>query len=160
MSEVFEVPMEVKRVVEFTSSQVERSKDIIIPMFYISKGEKMEMVACPFRDEFEKVSAGNFIREKAKKMEADFVMFVSESWALALTKEEQDEFQANREKWPQVKDHPKAIDIIMFQYQSKDALWLGKSKVTIAEDGSKSVDPCEWVKTDKGTVSGKMANWL
>jgi hypothetical protein len=60
-------------------------------------------------------------------MEADYVVFVAESWT--IKPEDTDEFMKNREKYRQVSDFPRCLECVLFTIETTTTLKMGMAPI-------------------------------
>lgn len=128
--------------------------DNLMPMFFVGNNDETNVVATPFRNDDEKNQAAAAVRHFAAKMNANFILFISEAWTLK-THEASEDYMANREKYKyDMGNHPDAVEIAMFQVETEATMWMGSCE--IGKD--RTLGELKWVKCE--TMKGRFANLL
>jgi len=130
----------------------------LIPIIFIfnSKSKRVGAAFMDFKNQREKEGMVNKVKELVKELKADATLFICESWALQLEGKEGEEFAKNREKYGQVKDHPKAFDCIMFSLESRQGTWMANTRVL--EDERTTEEDIKLKKLDGS--EGLMSNFI
>jgi hypothetical protein len=139
------------------------SKMGVMPVAFVGSTEtgKMGVVRLDFSgNTFAEVAkakdaCGNAIRRIAQATEADFVIFVSESWT--VPQEHVKEFMDNRDKYPSVESFPHRAEMVMISVETGTTTWLGKCSLSGVQ-GDRIVGEPEFFKADR--YEGRFAQFL
>lgn len=96
------------------------------------------------------------VREMAKTHEADFVMLVSESYALEDASAAH--YLANRAQYPTVKSHPDCKECVTFHLDTLAGNFIGRALIEKSPAGVRSVAAPEFIRSD--SVEGRFARFL
>lgn len=147
-----ELPESLKKSVEGILAAARENfekSEYLLPMFYVSNSAKNEtaLVATPFtsQDPNDKRAVAWQVKKIARDMDADSLVFVSESWA--VRPEDAKEFMENRDKYPNVRDFPKRIDVLSLLIESNFGNFHGSIETT----GRKVTGTLHFQRTDKST---------
>lgn len=105
-----------------------KANECLLPVFFIGNHDGMKIIAAPFENEHEKAMAAWVVKETAKRENADFVLFVAESYTIkdqAAVKE----FLANRDKYPSLSEHPQAIEVVVFSLETHSGRHIGMAEI-------------------------------
>lgn len=145
----------VQKVIETAKDNL-KQHDMLLPTFFVGNDEHMAVVGAPFDENVSsKDIAAAAVRRIAKEAEATFVLFVCESYTLP-TQEDAKDFMANRDKYPEVKAHPNAVEVVLFQLETDTTVHMGMGRIL---DG-REMGPVEWKSFPKENFDGRFANFL
>lgn len=118
----------VKKVIEMAAVNL-KQEELLLPTFFVGKEDGIAIVGAPWgNDSREKDHAAEEVKRIAKEMKAEFILFVSESWTIR-DQEAAREFQNDRRKYPSVKDHPKAVEVVMFTLETQTGARVGLAEI-------------------------------
>lgn len=139
-----------------TAIQAFAEQDELVPMWFLGKeGEKLDIVATPFKDEREKDMAAAAIKRMVAARDADFVFFVSECWTL-FDQEAAQDYVKNRHKYPGgIVTHPKRQECVLFDLQTRSGYYMGSAPV-LAE---RKLGEIEW-RSSNDRRGGRFGNML
>lgn len=129
--------------------------DQVPPVFFVGNATDIcVVVADSFNGDAEKDQVAQQVGLLAKKMKADFILFVSESYVLRDPVAAQ-EYLDNREKYEySVSKHPKAEEVVMFMLETGTSHTTGLAPVL----AGRVMGDVEW--TSMPGTSGRFANLL
>ena len=101
----------------------------LMPVAFVGSTETKQVgiVAMAFQNVEEKDACSEVIKEIAQKFQADYVVFVSESWT--VPSEHIEEFTNNRDKYPEVASFPKKSEVVMIMVDTKTSNWIGMCEI-------------------------------
>lgn len=118
---------EILAVVETTKEEFE-STGGVSPTFILGYPDgEIELTKAGFENQQEKEAVIGTIKKRIKDKGANSLMLVLESYTIPT--EHMDDFASNRDKYPTISSHPKAIDIIMFSFDNEHGTWTAVVEV-------------------------------
>lgn len=130
----------------------------LMPRFLIGTPKNgLLVVMAPFSNDREKDSVAQLVREMAKEHDADFVVFVSESWV--VSDDNARKYQEGRAagKWRQVADCPFKQDCVVFIVETKIGAKTGWGMIATT-DKKRTLGEVTTRKSDG--MSGRFTNLL
>jgi hypothetical protein len=147
----------VQKTIETTKQQLKEGE--LLPTFFVGSEESFDIVCTPFTGAsltevaLSKDRAAFAVRKMALENHAKFVLFVSEIWTLE-DEDAHEDFAKNRNKYPDVASHPKAVDAVMFQLETFSGTELGTASI----GPHREMGEIKWLPTD--SVQGRLTNFL
>lgn len=146
----------VNAVLAGTRKQLANIGEELLPLAHAFVGEKSVIMGFMFRNQSEKETCAKAIKDFAVGLDADLLILRIESWSLALKSiDEIREYQVQRAlgMWPELKAHPKAIEVIYLLVETKTESWAGMG--TLVKNGSRRIlGPIKWGVNPDGLFSG------
>lgn len=98
-----------------------KEKKELMPFFFIGVGDETHIIGTQFDGEESKDATVAFIKNFIKEKNADWVLFVAESWALrAKGKEAYEEYQKQRHKYKNLGEYPGSKDVVLFNLETRN----------------------------------------
>lgn len=98
-------------------------------------------------------------KRMATYLDADFVVLVTEAWALPRNKA--DDAEAILSKWGSVGQYPGKLDVAWFQLETRHGLFTAQAKILPVPPSKKrrKLGTIEWMRADEaqGTMAGVLA---
>jgi len=142
-------------------------KIVSIARGYLSEGGKLSAMAflgksgcglfpVPMDMEHKDLSA-KLITELCKDCEADYVIMISEAWALSekVSTEEMERIVATRES---IEHHPDRDDIVMITLETRQGYWFGKSLLKSLGGKKRGFDDIQFAMSKE--IEGRFASFL
>lgn len=102
--------------------------DVLQPVFFIVKNDTIGVFPPDFSTDEKKDEAAEAVRLIVKKMDPDFIFFLSESWTTACATEE--ELAKNRAKYgSSIANWPDVKDVVLFRYETPSTTWSGMADI-------------------------------
>lgn len=146
----------LKGVIETARANLEYSGSLL-PVFFIGNEKTLNVVGAVFCNDREKDAASDAIRRMSKEIDADFVVFVTESWTIAPEHSEEFMLGIRNGKYKRVSDHPKRQEIVSFIIETRLSDCVGIAKIETRSDGSKTFGE---VEMKEGENSGRFTHFL
>lgn len=132
-----------------------KDSDSLQPVFFIVKDETVGLFPPDFSTDEKKDEAAKAVRMIVKKMDADFVFFLSESWIAACKTEE--EMAANRAKYGQsLEGWPGTREVVLFRYETPSTSWSGMADIL----PDREMGEVEWKQTSRAEERGRFTNFF
>lgn len=131
----------------------------VAPMFFLSDGKEVRILPVSFSNNDDKDQIMRGIKHLIQTGKISEYLFISESWTVALNKDES--VQKQYDEYGSLADHPQREEILFMQYSSMSEEVLYKAN--IIRDGDK-VSLGEWEifgstkKEDKVNFAGRFSN--
>lgn len=118
---------------------------------------KIELVAGEFDGEDAKDYFSETVRQRASRMQAEAICFVSEAWTLPEKYSTQEHIDRIRNVYGSISAFPEREEIVMVSLETHDGLWMARSGIAPAKKGRKPTG-FSWVKADG--MTGRFAHLL
>ncbi|MFA7278722.1 MAG: hypothetical protein WC100_01345 [Sterolibacterium sp.] len=125
----------------------------LCPVFILGKGDERQLIGTPFGSDEQKDMVAMLIKIRAQEMGADFVLFVSEAYTIR-DQEAAKEFMDNRDMYPSVSTHPKAVEVVMFMLETQTKSWSGIADI----EPGRVLGELEWMLCKD--AQGRFTNFL
>lgn len=140
-------------IVEATKKNM-ASSDWLLPTFFIgSKAKGLSIIGAPFGNDREKDSTAEQIKKIAHEQDADFVLFIAESWTIKDQVAVR-EYMENRDMYSSMSEHPKAIEVVVFALETKTRNWQAMADIL----PNRVLGAIEWRESEK--LEGRFVNLL
>lgn len=127
-----------------------------VAFLYNSEAKEATIVGTSFDGENSKDAFAEALHNLAAKIDADLLIFVSESWTLDA--EDGKEYMENRDRYPRgMVDHPRRKEIVSFMVSTHDQDLMGKAEILRGEN-SRRLSDVLFMKG--GAITGRFANLL
>lgn len=141
------VPDDVKPVLVMIEKTWAHAHEIQ-PMAFVGKGNSVGIVPMQFRGEDAKDFYAKALRDLVKELDAQWIVFVSESWVLKLEGMSAEQSRAEYSRWMKLHgtlaSHPKRREVIIVNYENRHGGKMGM--IEIRPD--RTLAPIEWQQTD------------
>jgi hypothetical protein len=141
----------ILKVIEGAKSNLKNSTELM-PTFFVGAGEKISIVGAPFSTEREKDVIADGIRAMAEELQADFVVFLSETWT--LSPEDGKDFMENRHKYRSVSEHPRKKEAVTLMLETRFEVKMGMAEILPGRE----MGEIKWITPDSAT--GRFTNLL
>lgn len=118
---------------------------------------KIELVAGEFDGEDAKDYFSETVRQRASRMQAEAICFVSEAWTLPEKYSTQEDIERIRKVYGSISEFPEREEIIMVSLETHDGMWMARSGIAPAKKGRKPTG-FSWLKADG--MTGRFAHLL
>jgi len=131
----------IQGIVENARLNLEKEGELM-PVFFLSKEEKLAIIGAPFSNNEEKEQAVNAVKQACSRMEADWVLGVNEAWMVKLEKKDNEPDPDISKITPS--KHPERIEVVMFNLQVRGGktYWASVEQI-LKSDGSKTFGEVE-----------------
>src|SRR5574342_86303 len=88
----------------------------------------LPLLPCPMRmsNNAEKEISAMLVREIARAAQAEFVIMISEAWALEQTKISFDDYKKYMESHNGIAEHPDRMEVVMITLETPEGYWLAQ----------------------------------
>lgn len=127
------------------------------PVAFLLNEKKMEIFASDFSNEKQKNYFAELLKQSARKMNADAVCFVAESWTLPdkyRTKEDMDRIL---KQYGSISEFPERVEIVAIMLETREGKWTGMADIKPAKKGRKMAG-LSWMKADM--MEGRFSHLL
>src|SRR5271165_3230754 len=133
------------------------STDDAKPTFFVGNEEGVGIIPAMWQTDHQKDMYSQIVRKICEKIGATYVLFISETWIVRDKAAE--DFQKNRDKYPDVQSHPMSQEVVSLFYESVDGLNLWANvPITRKEDGKPVLGE---LKIEQGMLTeGRFADFL
>lgn len=126
----------------------------LMPTFFIGTDNgEIDIVVAHLENERAKNMTTAIIKEKAKQMHADFIIFVSESYILE-TKDKEGAIEEVYEQYGSIKNHPDAKEVVTFSIETKTSQRLGHASIS----EKREMGEIQWMEPTE--TEGRFSNIL
>ncbi len=131
----------IDSLISRSRDELERGQTEIPPFAFIgdSLTHKGFIAVLDFANEERKRASAADIRSFAKKLGADFVLLVSESWA--LQDDAAHDYMTNRHKYRSVSEHPGAKECLLLSLDTHGGNFMGRAEITKKGNGRTCGEP-------------------
>jgi hypothetical protein len=145
----------LNEVVERARKNLEEHGELI-PVFFVGGERGLRIVGATFTSDEEKDKTADVVRSFCREENADFVMFVAESWSVGADKA--DEFKKGLEegKWKNVAGCPFRTEIVSFMVETKASDKMGYAEIKTV-NGKKTFGEVEFTESQS---SGRFTHFL
>jgi len=141
----------VQKVVEQARKNL-KSSDMLLPTFFVGTSDQMVIVGADWQDDQDKDLVAYKVKRLAHEMNAEFVVFVAESWT--MDSGDAPDFMKNRDKYPDVHSYPKSYECVMFSIETATSIQMGRAKIL----EGRVMGDIEWMRSDGS--EGRFTNFL
>lgn len=142
----------IKNAVD-TARQLVSEHDQLMPIFFVGSSNDLKIIGADFESEEHKDMAAEGIRKLASLMNAEYILFISEAYALT-DQESAKEFYSGDSAYESLAEHPKAIEVLMCQLETKEEHFAACAEI---KEG-RVLGEIKWQRQD--VVHGRFAGLL
>lgn len=124
----------------------------LCPCFFIGHDGELEVIGAAWRDDGEKNMIAAMMKQKVAELDADFVLFIAESYS--LKNEDAQDYIDNRQKYGSASNHPNAKEVVMFRLETKDKVWSAMADILPGRE----MGSIKWAETP--LADGRFSNFF
>lgn len=129
---------------------------MVSPTYFIGNDLQKHILHADYSSVEAKEESAMMVRRLAKELDADYVLHVSESWAIKDIEAGKD-YQSNQAKYKySMSNHPKAVEIVIFNLETHDKVLMGFGDI-ISNSDKRTLGKVSWNETE---IFGRFSNFL
>lgn len=136
-----------------------KSQEQLLPVAFLlnQESKKTEIIGLPFKNEEDKDYHAEMLRQKASRMQADAICFLSEAWTLPKKYTSKDMVKSILQKYGEIANFPEKVEIVIINFETHEGIWTGIADIKPAKKGRKMVG-LHWTKAEN--IAGRFTHLL
>jgi hypothetical protein len=132
-------------------------QQFVSPMWFVDDGNQLTIIATPWADNEEKVTAVHYVKNKMKEIGAVRYAHLAEVWMLTGV----NELPQSVKMGGSIASHPERREAVVMMAESKDGNSAKMVRYILRpENGKATLSPPEYMELSKGQASGLLTGLL